>query len=120
MLKVILIILTLQALKTQSEWDWTFDIVFDTELSWVNEELTTLKGIENFTWVTNADFSNNYLQEISDIKCLTSLFILNLGKNRIKNIDSLKELRNRFRPLSELYFNSVTKVFYGGGNATTV
>lgn len=59
-----------------------------------NNNITNLKGIENFTSLWHLYANNNKITDISPLKDLTSLNTILLSNNNINNISSLEKLVN--------------------------
>ncbi len=56
-------------------------------------DITEIKGLENFTQLSVLDLSGNQITEIDNLEELKQLSFLNLSGNRIKEIKNLKELK---------------------------
>ncbi|GKX67875.1 leucine-rich repeat domain-containing protein [Inconstantimicrobium mannanitabidum] len=68
------------------------DVLKVTKLSFQNEEINNITGLEHFVNLESLDLSENKISDISALKGLTKLQRLLLQDNKIKDISALKNM----------------------------
>ena len=80
-----LIFITFLIIKIQSQTDWgsfiTLKSLNDIQLELRYDNINNTNGLENFSFITHLDLSNNYIKTLGQIKYLIHLTFIDLSTN---------------------------------------